>query len=85
MTKVRMKQTVTGMFHGNPAGAQRGEIHDVGDEAERYISVGIAEPLGEERAVTEDDDTETAVPKKAVGRPKKAPPGTTTTPPAGGK
>jgi hypothetical protein len=70
-----MRQTITGTFHGNDAGAQRGDIVEVGDEAERYIRVGLAEPLGEERAVPDEDTpVETAVPaKRGPGRPKKAP------------
>jgi hypothetical protein len=80
MTQVRMLQTVTGAFHGNPLGARRGEIVDVtpDSEAQRYIATKLAEPLGEERAVPDTaDEIETAVPaKRGPGRPKKVPNGT---------
>jgi hypothetical protein len=68
-----MRQSVLGTFHGIDAGVQPGDIVEVGDEAERYIRVGLAEALGEERAVPDDDDVEAAVPKRGPGRPKKAP------------
>lgn len=82
-----MLQPVAGTFHGIDMGVQRGDVVEVGDEADRYIRIGLAEPVdrGEERAVPDDDDdVEAAVPKRGPGRPKKAPPGTTT-PPAGTK
>jgi len=80
-----MRQPVLGTFHGIDGGVTTGQIVEVGDEAERYIKSGLAEPLGEERAVPDNNTAvETAVPaKRGPGRPKKVPPGTTTTPPAG--
>ena len=72
---IKMRQTVTGTFHGRDKGAERGDVVEVGDaDGERYIKNGLAEPViagGEEKAVLEPE-AETATVKRR-GRPKKEP------------
>lgn len=75
--RIRMRQTVTGTFHGIDKGVERGQIVEVGDvDGERYIKNGLAEPVtagGEENAVLEPGNAETATVKRRGGRPKKQP------------
>jgi hypothetical protein len=75
--KIRMKMTVTGTFHGNPAGVRTGDVVEVDDEnGQRYIDLGYAEPLrshpAEEHAVASKVKQERAVVEHAVEKP--APP-----------
>jgi hypothetical protein len=72
-----MRVHISGTFCDDDRGAWPGKIIDVADEeAHRMVRVGQAELVEarEEQAVPEPSDlVETAIPKKKVGRPRKAP------------
>jgi hypothetical protein len=79
--KIRMRQTITGTFHNIDAGVARGDIVDIdNDNANRYIKLGLAEPLDkppvEEHTTITSETVETAVPKPktAGGRSRAKPP-----------
>ena len=76
--RIRMRQEITGTFHGVDGGVPRGGIVDVDEfHARRYIKNGMAEAVSdgpkhaEESAVLDAEGESTTV--KRRGRPKKQP------------
>jgi hypothetical protein len=76
MTRIRLRTTVTGSFHGIEGGIERGQVVDVDDiSAARYVKNGLAELVKEtvESAVVEPEGVESALVRRPRGRPRKQP------------
>lgn len=83
--RIRMKISVSGMFHGNPNGVNYGDVVDVdGMSGARYCALHYAEPVvvrdvetatmpaPEDVETRAGDEADSEKPKRAPGRPRSA-------------